>query len=154
VKRLIGAKADVNAVDSVFGSALLYASYECSVEAIKLLLEAGAEVDCRNSLGDTALIRVVHGIGHLSCLRRHSGQELAIMETKALKLLLEAKADVNAKSNGGHTALSLAIWNTRPAAVAFLKSRGALVEMPVEPKALESTDDCNATDILNKVRGE
>jgi len=154
VKRLIGAKADVNAEHPTLGSALLYAARECSVEAIQLLLEAGAQADCRNTFNDTALMRVVEGIRHLSCLRRYSEQELAIMETKALKLLLEAKADVNAKCLGGHTALSLAVCNTRPTAEALLKSWGALVEMPVEPKTLDSTDDCNATDILNKVRGE
>jgi ankyrin repeat protein len=76
------------------------------------------------------------------------------METKSLKLLLDAKADVNAKTLGGHTALSLAIWNTRPAAVALLTSRGAQPDMPTEPTAPDSTDDCNATDILKKVRGE
>jgi ankyrin repeat domain-containing protein 17 len=154
VKLLIASKADVNAEHPTFGSALLYAAKECSVKAIQLLLDAGAQADCRNTFGDTALMRVVHGIGSLSCLGTHPEQELAIMETKALKLLLEAKADVNAKTLGGHTALSLAVWNTRPAAVAFLKSRGALVEMPVEPTAADSTDDCNATAILKNVRGE
>ncbi len=154
VKRLIGAKADVNAEHPTFGSALLYAAQECSVKAIQLLLEAGAKADCRNTFGDTALMRVVHGIGSLSCLRRYSEQELAIMETKALNLLLTAKADVNAKCLGGHTALSLAVWNTRPSAVALLKSRGARIDMPVEPTAFDSTDDCNATAILKNVRGE
>ena len=77
-------------------------------ENVKLLLESGADVNTRDTNGDTPLITAAF---------------MGFNET--IKLLLEKGADVNAKNNLGSTALMEAATMNRPEAVEILLKRGA-----------------------------
>jgi ankyrin repeat protein len=76
-------------------------------EVARLLIEAGAPVDCRNRYGTTALF-----------LNAHAGVELA-------DLLLSRGADVEAANDDGVTPLIWAAWRDRPEVVRRLLEAGA-----------------------------
>ena len=82
-------KAAANTADSHGSTALMNAAAIGSVESVKLLLKAGADVNAKNGLDVTALI-------------------VGAMEPAKVKLLVEAGADVNAASKLGRTPLLVA----------------------------------------------
>ena len=75
---------------------LMNAAVGGDVNAVKKLLNEGADVNVQGFNGWTALSEAAYG-GH----------------TKIVKLLIEKGADVNAESNKGHTALKYAFLNTQ-----------------------------------------
>ncbi len=70
---------------------LIYASASGEIEVVKLLLEAGADVNHQSKKGNTALMYASHN-GHI----------------EVVKLLLEAGAVADIQNNSGQTALSMA----------------------------------------------
>ncbi len=89
VKSMAAKEANVNVRGDRGTTPLMYASAYGSIDAMKLLLDAGADVNARNAFDATALMWSVN-------------------EPAKVKLLIEHKADVNAKSKTGRTALMLA----------------------------------------------
>ena len=59
VKRLLKARADVNACDEDGDTALMWAVFKGHKDVVKVLLEAGADVNASNKNGDTALMWAV-----------------------------------------------------------------------------------------------
>jgi ankyrin repeat protein len=92
LRRLI-AQGDVNAKDRRGATPLMYAASVGSIQAVKLLLAAGADAKAANALNATALM---WGIGNLEKVR----------------LLVDAGADVNARSKQGMTPLLIAASNS------------------------------------------
>jgi len=86
VKRRI---ADVNAASERKATPLIYAAAFGSVEAMRILIEAGADVNARNAFDATALIWCASDLAKV-------------------RLLVEKGADVNAKSKQGKTPLLVA----------------------------------------------
>ena len=86
VKRQI---ADVNATGERKATPLIYAAAFGSVEAMRILIEAGADVNARNAFDATALIWCASDLAKV-------------------RLLVEKGADVNAKSKQGKTPLLVA----------------------------------------------
>ena len=84
------------------------AAYNGHTETAKMLIEAGADVNAKNSSEQTAL--------HLAALRGH---------TEIAKMLIEAGADLNAKDNNGWTVLRSAAYNARTETVKMLIEAGA-----------------------------
>jgi hypothetical protein len=80
-------------------------------ETVRALLEAGAEVDHANILGETAL-ELAACFGHV----------------EALQALLAAGAEVDHANNLGVTALGLAAWNGHVEALQALLAAGAQVD--------------------------
>ena len=78
----------VNLVDEYGTSALMYACGDGYTEAVKLLLEANADVNIANKFGDTALM--------CACL---------FNRIEIVKLLLEANADIDIIGEYGRSAL-------------------------------------------------
>ena len=89
-------------------SALQKASEGGHLEAVKLLLAAGARVDDKNIVGDTALV--------LAGKRGY---------TETVKALIAAGADVNTKNKCGNSALKIAQKAKQEAVVELLKQAGA-----------------------------
>ena len=91
-----------------FGGDLHEAAKKKDVEAVKVLLKAGADVNARDKDGGTPLYAAVFW-GHV----------------ELVKLLLEAGANVNAKGIGGDTPLHLAAIQGNVGAVKVLREAGA-----------------------------
>lgn len=83
------AKGEVNVRDSRETTLLMHAAAVGSVEAVKLLLDSGADVNAKNALGSTALM-------------------LAADQPEKARLLIAKGADVNAASKMGRTPLMIA----------------------------------------------
>lgn len=125
LKTMASSKAAVNVADSRGTTPLMNAATVGSLDAIKILLDAGADVNARNGLDLTALI-------------------YGASAPAKVKLLVEAGADVNAKSKFGRTALLLAAAHPGGAeTVRLLLSKGA------DPKAKDTT---NATPLAEAAR--
>ena len=78
---MISAEADVNIIQTGGSTALLIAAEatRCSEDCLRLLIEAGADVNTTEDFGNTAVVRAIRA-GH----------------TKRLKVLIDAEADTNA----------------------------------------------------------
>ena len=72
-------KGDINVVDKNGATALIFAAANDQTEAVKALIDAGANVNAADSSGRTALMRAA-----------------SFGNTNEIKLLVDAKADVNA----------------------------------------------------------
>jgi ankyrin repeat protein len=109
IAKFIAAGADVNYRDPQYQiTPLLNVAHYRQVEAAKLLISRGADVNARNSEGNAALFVAVH----------QESMELAA-------LFLEKGADVNAKNSFGYTPLRQACRWGNPEAVQLLLSKGA-----------------------------
>ncbi len=111
------AKADVNIAGEHNVTALHLAVGRGSLEMVKLLCVAGAQVDGKNGNGQTALQCAIDQ-GHLSI---------------AEYLIREAKADVNKAQEANHSALHLAAINGSTDMVNLLLNEG----VPIEAKGFD-----------------
>jgi hypothetical protein len=91
VRRLIAARAPIDAADEVGSSALMYAALYSDAEVMRRLLDRGADPNHADESGATALM-------------------WAASDAVKVRLLLDHGADVNAASKAGRTAL----LRTRP----------------------------------------
>jgi ankyrin repeat protein len=89
---------------------LIKATYAGNVEAIKRLLEKGADINQRDASGDTSLILAAR-FGKLG----------------VVKILLEKGADINATNRRGDTALNWAIGNEHKDIVKLLLEKRAKI---------------------------
>jgi ankyrin repeat protein len=111
---LVQKPSDVN-VKERRGSAtpLMHAAAFGSLDAVRLLLDKGADVNAKSASGATALM-------------------WAATDLAKVRLLVERGADVNAASNLGHTALELAAMSDSSSEIVrLLLARGA------DPKAVD-----------------
>ena len=115
LKKLIDAKADLNAKDSEGATPLMQVVAHGHAEAVKLLVEAKADVNTKGPEGITALM-----------VAAHEGQ------TEAVKLLILGGADVNAKTTEGLTALMAAATKGQAEAVKQLILGGADVNAKIK----------------------
>ena len=128
LKSSLARGVDVNAVDPEWGTALVGAVSNGRLEALKLLLEAGANIDQvvnlnRCPCADTALRIAVQYHG-LNTAKNAHHLEIA-------KMLLEAGADVNI-SVEGTTSLMTAIALEDTQMIQLLRQHGATIDAPVE----------------------
>ncbi len=99
--------SDVNTKDSRGGTPLMYAAAFGSLDAMKLLVAAGADVNAKNAFDATAL---------MGCAT----------DLDKVRFLVEKGADVNAQSKPGRTALLIASGiNGGSEIVRFLLDKGA-----------------------------
>jgi ankyrin repeat protein len=141
VRRLIAARADVNAPGRDGSTALLWAAYNGNLEMTRALLAAGAKPDIANRYGltpllqasrtgDTAIITALLTAG--ATRTPHPEGETPLMaaarsgKVDAIRVLLTRGADVNAQdAHQAQTALMWAAADGHTAAVRALLEAGA-----------------------------
>ena len=99
--------ANPSSVDKAGWSALHFASRNQQAEVVRLLLEAGADVDPQESFGNTPLMRCLSSPG---------------TSADVVELLLEHGASPLAENKTGHTPLSFAELTSRDWLVSLLKN--------------------------------
>jgi ankyrin repeat protein len=118
LRQNIQTKSDANVLDSRQNSPLLWAAALGSWEAVRILLDKGADPNSANAFGLTPLIA-------------------AATEPAKVKLLLSSGADPKAKSQSGQHALTVAASSPRATeSLKFLLAAGAPLN---EPGAANST---------------
>ena len=153
VKMLIEAGADVNATASsdlvkwkkrpprhyhnpfgkpLGGTALVYASCSGHTDVVKLLIEAGADVNKKDKKNRYTVLMVASSAGH----------------TEVAKLLIEAGANVNAQDKGGNTALLDASWRGETEIVKLLIEGGADVNAMIQVDSVGRTNKAGDVEIL------
>ncbi|RYE99100.1 MAG: hypothetical protein EOO41_01520 [Methanobacteriota archaeon] len=127
---LIGAGADVHALDGDGCTPLHEAARWGRTAAAKVLLTAGARARCANKWRSTPL--------HAAAAKDTSGD--------LIRVLLDAGADVHAQDENGHTPLHDAAWSKSVPAVGALLAAGADVEALTNggytPLHWAATKDC------------
>ena len=117
------------------GLAFYTAAAKGNAEMVRLLIEAGANVNNNNTYLDTdtsnpksenieyltALHGAVMGETSLALFRPDETEE----RIEIVKMLIEAGADVNATASNGYTPLSIAIDNNMPTIARILIEAGA-----------------------------
>ena len=104
LKELLAVGADINVKDDRDGYSLLhFAAFYDDTEALKFLIDAGANVNAKENEGRTPL--------HLAAERGN---------IESVELLLKAGSDINAKNEHGDTALQMALNGFQPEVVEVL----------------------------------
>ncbi|HTC32016.1 MAG TPA: ankyrin repeat domain-containing protein [Bryobacteraceae bacterium] len=111
LKALLDEKANANVADDHDITPLMYAAEIGSLEAMRLLLDHGADVNAQNGFGSTALM-------------------WSVSDAAKVRLLLDHGAEVNTTARTGRTALIIAAF-TNPSAevVRLLLAKGAKVDV-------------------------
>src|SRR5690349_2198908 len=111
LKMLLDQKAGANVGDNRGITPLMYAAEVGSVDAMRLLIDRGADVNAQNAFGSTALM-------------------WSAADPAKVRLLLEHGADANTAAKSGRTALIVAGF-TNPSAevVRLLLAKGAKVDV-------------------------
>ncbi len=112
LKELIACGGDIKECEPKYKSNSLHLAANCSKnpKVIETLLDAGADLETRNYLGETALILAVN----------------TNPETKITTFLIKSGADINARDYQGHTVLEYAKAVKKTYIVNLLKSLGAV----------------------------
>ncbi len=117
---LIANDAEVDTKDSSGETYLHYAATAGRTEAVKLLLEAGANINTKSDRGQTAL----HAILDIS----NSDYNLYRQSKDTVELLLSKGADVNLKDKNGRAPLHFAAESADGDIVELLLGKGAKVD--------------------------
>ena len=136
---------DVNTKDQRETTQLMYAAAYGSLDAMKVLVSAGADVNARNafdatallwSAGDLAKVRFLVSKGADVNARSKQGRTPLIVGASfdggfdVVKFLIEKGADISAKDNAGSTPLMAASEANDTASVKLLVQKGADVNTP------------------------
>jgi cytohesin len=119
IRFFLGRGADVDAIDDNHSGLLHVASYWGSVEVARLLLEHGANIDVRNSGGQTPLHRALIETKDMAFYSIFDG----------IQLLLEHGADVDALDNDNSAPLHMASHYGSVRATRLLLKHGANVHL-------------------------
>ena len=97
---------------------LMVAAHSANVEAVTLLLEKGAELEAKDSRGNTALMLAAGGWGY-------KGKDKKEKCLEVVKTLLERGADPNACGKRGQTAMRYALGAANRLVMEVLREHGA-----------------------------
>lgn len=113
VRILIDAGANVNQLVKK-EPPILFAAFHGNCEILKMLINAGASVDCTNEQSNTPLM-VASNFGYIDCVRE----------------IIAAKANLNIENQDGKTALNFACINGHVDVIEALAAAGAPIDKPV-----------------------
>ena len=142
VERYIKNKENLNVTDSEYNTGLIYAIHKGYYDIVKILIDAGADINKQNKLGGTALsvaafnedkeilkLLIDNNINLNSKLKKDGHTPLICAShennTDIVKILVEAGADVNIKDNDNMTALNYAVYNDNYEIAEILVNKGA-----------------------------
>ncbi len=140
-QKLIAKGADVNQQNSYGYSALFLAAASGDTKIVKLLLDAGANVNARGPTGSALARAAQQGNPEIVRLLLQAGAELEAKDSSGwtalfsaamtgnseiVEILLKAGANINARANNGWTALKEAQMRGNENIVQQLKSAGAI----------------------------
>lgn len=97
---------------------IVLAARDASLEVLRYLISAGANVNARTPVNETALMLAAYFRDDESAARQHD---------EAVRILVEAGAQLE-NTPGQYTALAYAAYNNRQQALRFLLARGARVD--------------------------
>ena len=108
---------------------LMRAARKSDLQAMRLLLEKGADVRLANNAGGTALMYAA-GLGGAGRFAEYDPKPATTAEQiEAARVCLDRGADVNAVNAAGQTALHFAVAEREDGFVAFLAERGARLDL-------------------------
>ena len=111
LKALLSQKSDAAVADSRGITPLMYAAEIGSLDAMRMLIDGGADVNVQNAFGSTALM-------------------WSVSDPAKVRLLLDHGAQVNTAARSGRTALIIAAFtNPSAAVVRLLLAKGAKVDV-------------------------
>jgi ankyrin repeat protein len=140
LKTSLAKGVDVNTKDSRGSTLLMHAAASGSPEAVKLLMEGGADVNAKNEVEATALILgagnpekarlLVEKGADVNAHSKLGRTPLMIASgcdgcSATVKLLLDKGADPNARDKQGNTAMAAASWGDISDSVKLLLAKGA-----------------------------
>lgn len=132
-------KPNFNFQGSFSSTPLIEAVQHGFKDIVQMLLDAGADVNFKNTNGDTALVYAA------LCGTLYKIDRKVIIDKSIIKILLNAGADVNAKNNNGITAL-MAILNYRQT-----ESNTELIQMLLKAGADGNGKD-NSVDVIEQYK--
>jgi ankyrin repeat protein len=134
LQSLIKDPANVNLKDRRGATPLMYAAAVGSVDAVKLLLGAGADAKAKNSFDATALM-------------------WGVVNPEKVRLLVDAGADVNARSKQGMTALLIAASNAGSIEIVrLLLAKGAELQPRVDGDLATTAASATGDQLLTRRR--
>jgi len=116
---LIEAGADPNAVNNAGETPLLRAARQYETEGVQILLDHKANINAKDSKGQTALMRAIDGP------KDFDNTNHLVHSPKIAALLVDRGADLNIKDAQGNTALKLAQMRGYGEMVELLRKHGA-----------------------------
>lgn len=125
ITQAINDGADVNKPDENGWTPLMLAAYSGNKDIVKLLIDKGASINMKNTVGITPL---------LAATTFPASRKYAV---EVVKLLLENGADINSENNEGKTPMKNAFYCSHKNCskiVELLKQYGAVEPTGVEPK--------------------
>ncbi len=143
LKKLLKPKTKLDFVNSKAMTPLMIASMDNNLEIVKMLVEAGANINQKNKENGKTALMYAASLGYLEvCEYLISQKEIlinakdkegktALMHAVAnarldiVKLFIDKKANINARTNTEESALSIAMKIGRPEIVKLLKENGA-----------------------------
>lgn len=143
LKKLLKPKPKLDFVNSKEMTPLMIASADNNLEIVRMLVEAGANINQKNKENGKTALMYASALGYLEVCEFLLSQKNILINAKdkegktalmhavanarveIVKLLLDKKANVNARTNTEESALSIAMKIGRPEIVKLLKENGA-----------------------------
>jgi ankyrin repeat protein len=143
LKKLIKSKAKLDFVNSREMTPLMIASADNNLEIVKILVEAGANINIKNNENGKNALMYAASLGYFEVCDYLISQKGMLIDAKdkegktalmhavfnarkeVVQLLIEKKANVHARTNTEESALSLAMRGGRAEIIKILKDFGA-----------------------------
>jgi ankyrin repeat protein len=160
---------DANTVDRTGQPVLHIAAREGNLEVLRVLVQAGADIDKRNAMKETPIMLAALG-GHVKLVEFLISREAQINhpgwtpllyaatngQTEVIKVLLENHAYIDSSSPNGSTPIMMAIRGGHQAAARLLLDEGAdpAVKNENGENALTWADKGKQTDLADAMRAK